>query len=237
LVGAGAGAESIWQRLSAALDGYVAQWSTMYRETCEATNLRGEQSEEVLDLRMRCLGENLDEVRALTDGLVSGHLQNPAQALDAPRELTPIARCADVRLLRSAVPLPRDERTLRKVQGLQASLRDREALYDLGQLTESLAKTVALRSQVEATNYKPLLGQLLELQGRIETQLADESQSERTLREALAASVAGGDELTAAKAATGLTFLVGYFEGRLAEGILWARLADALLDRSGSAAG
>ena len=59
-------AAAVWRRLSAALDGHVARWTAMYQETCEATHVRGEQSAEVLDLRMRCLANNLDEVRALT---------------------------------------------------------------------------------------------------------------------------------------------------------------------------
>ena len=39
----------------------------MYREACEATQVRGEQSAEVLDLRMSCLQERLGGVRALTE--------------------------------------------------------------------------------------------------------------------------------------------------------------------------
>ena len=41
----------------------------MYVEACEATHVRGEQSAEVLDLRMACLHEWLDGLRALTAGL------------------------------------------------------------------------------------------------------------------------------------------------------------------------
>ena len=39
----------------------------MHRDACEATHLRGEQSAEVLDLRMVCLQERFNEVRALTN--------------------------------------------------------------------------------------------------------------------------------------------------------------------------
>ena len=44
----------------------------MYLQTCEATHVRGEQSAEVLDLRMSCLNDNLDQVRALTNALATG---------------------------------------------------------------------------------------------------------------------------------------------------------------------
>ena len=42
-------------RVRAALDEYGAAWTHMYTDACEATHLRGEQSDEVLDLRMGCL--------------------------------------------------------------------------------------------------------------------------------------------------------------------------------------
>ncbi len=41
------------------LDGYAARWLAMYRDSCEATHVRGEQSTEVLDLRTACLDERL----------------------------------------------------------------------------------------------------------------------------------------------------------------------------------
>ena len=48
------------------------RWAAMYGETCEATHVRGEQSTEVLDLRMDCLNRNRDSLRALTDVLADG---------------------------------------------------------------------------------------------------------------------------------------------------------------------
>ena len=40
---------------SAVLDRYARRWTELYVDVCEATHLRGEQSAEVLDLRMTCL--------------------------------------------------------------------------------------------------------------------------------------------------------------------------------------
>ena len=68
-------AETSWQRLSKVLDEYMSAWSAMYLQTCEATHVRGEQSAEVLDLRMSCLNDNLDQVRALTDALATADAQ------------------------------------------------------------------------------------------------------------------------------------------------------------------
>src|SRR5262249_26331060 len=104
------GAATSWQRVSAMLDRYIGQWSAMYVQTCEATHVRGEQSAEVLDLRMACLSDNLDQVRAFTDLFVAGDDAATMNAVTALQSLTPVQRCADVPALKSAVPLPRDER-------------------------------------------------------------------------------------------------------------------------------
>src|SRR5258707_13249982 len=52
-------AEQSFAAASRLLDDYVGGWVAMYTEACEATHVRGEQSAEVLDLRMACLQERL----------------------------------------------------------------------------------------------------------------------------------------------------------------------------------
>src|SRR4029434_1679469 len=49
------------------LDRYANDWQAMHTAACEATRVRKEQSEDVLDLRMTCL----DDRRHALDGAVS----------------------------------------------------------------------------------------------------------------------------------------------------------------------
>src|SRR6185369_447015 len=58
-------ADTFWT-VNRALEGYLGAWTGMYTEACEATHARGEQSAEVLDLRMSCLQDRLGEVRAVS---------------------------------------------------------------------------------------------------------------------------------------------------------------------------
>jgi len=225
--------ETIWQRLSSMLDEHMRAWSSMYVQTCEATHVRGEQSAEVLDLRMSCLGDNLDQVRALTDTLATADAEVVSRAVSAAKDLTPVARCADVALLRSAVPLPRDERTLREVQRLRQSIADIEALRGVGRIRIALAKAIALRPEVDATNYRPLLGELLEVTGSAKVSV-DANDAEATLESAVFEAEAAHDDGTAAKAATGLIFVVGMGRGRQREAERWWRWSIALLDRLGN---
>jgi len=225
-------AETSWQRLSATLDEYVGTWNAMYRQACEATHLHGEQSSEVLDLRMSCLNDNLDQVRALTDTLLSADGEVVGHAMTAAKDLTPVARCGDVALLRSAVPLPRDERTLREVQRLRRSLAELEALIDVGRVQEALVKAIALRREVDATGYKPLLGQLLFTTGTVQAGLFDKD-AETTLESAVLTAVAARDDLTAAKASTDLIYVLSLTPRRHHDSERWYRVANAILDRVG----
>ncbi len=228
-------AETSWQRVSKVLDDYVGQWSAMYVETCEATHVRGEQSADVLDLRMSCLNDNIDQVRALTDVLANADAAVIGNTIAAARELTPIRRCADVPLLRSAVPLPRDEKTLREVRTLQQSLRNIQALRDMGQRRPALDAGLALRPDVEATRYGPLLAELLELIGMLQSDLdGDPTAGEVSLRKAFLVAEASHDDATAAKAAASLVGVLVFYSTRIKDAELWAQLAEAILDRLGT---
>ncbi|HEX8536124.1 MAG TPA: serine/threonine-protein kinase, partial [Cystobacter sp.] len=48
-------AEESWSRTAQVLDTYAGDWAAMHVEACEATRVRGEQSDAVLSLRMACL--------------------------------------------------------------------------------------------------------------------------------------------------------------------------------------
>ena len=68
----------------------------MYEEACEATQIHGEQSAEVLDLRMACLHERLGGLRALTDVFSEANGDVVENAVSAANALGSLDRCADV---------------------------------------------------------------------------------------------------------------------------------------------
>ena len=57
----------------------------MYVDACEATHVRGEQSAEVLDLRMACLNERLDDLRALSQAVPRAPTPRSSRTPSAPR--------------------------------------------------------------------------------------------------------------------------------------------------------
>jgi len=226
-------AETVWQRVAKALDDYTTQWSAMHIQTCESTHVRGEQSGEVLDLRMGCLTETLDGVRALTEVLSRADGEMISQAVTAASNLAPLNRCADIAALRSAVPPPRDEKTARTVDALRRSLRDATALEEVGNHRAAMKATLEILPQAEATGYRPLIAEVLVSLGGIQIDSAA-ADAEISYEKALYAAEASRDDLTAAKAAVSLVAATGYRQDRGRESERWGRLAAAILDRLAS---
>ena len=123
-------ASEVYATVNRILSGYSQSWAKMYREACEATNARGEQSAEVLDLRMTCLQERLGGLRALTDVFSEANGQVVENAVSAANNLGSLDRCADVPLLRSVVRPPEDPATRARGGGASASAGRLKALYD-----------------------------------------------------------------------------------------------------------
>jgi len=227
----GAIGENGWQFVAKSLDDYTRKWSAIYVESCEATHVRGEQSADILDLRMNCLRESLDGVRALTDVLIRANEQTASSnVVSAAQDLPSLSRCEDVAALRAVIPLPRDEKTARAVEVLQSGLRDVNALEVLGSNRAALAKLRELLSEIEATGYRPIIAQALWLQGEVLYD-SDPEQGEAIFEQALWAAEASRDDLTAAKATIALVHATGRAPDRAAESARWSRWANAILER------
>ena len=107
--------------------------------------MRGEQSAEVLDLRMTCLQERLGGLRALTDVFSEANGEVVENAVSAANTLGSLDRCADVPLLRSIVRPPEDSATRARVAALRHRLAAVKALFDAGRYREALKAAPRLR--------------------------------------------------------------------------------------------
>ncbi len=161
-----ADAENTWKHLAGVLDDRVRRWGAMYQDACEATHIRGEQSAEVLDLRMTCLADNLDETRAYTNGLLGADRGGVARALATANALTPVQRCADVKSLRLQLPLPPNPAQRAQVERLQQRLNDAEVLESLLYSAKAEQQIEGVVPAARALGYGPLLAQALEKLGR-----------------------------------------------------------------------
>jgi tetratricopeptide (TPR) repeat protein len=202
----------------------------VYTEACEATQIRGEQSGEVLDLRMSCLNDRLGGLKALTDLFTEATGETVEHAVDAAHALAPLDGCSDIKQLRAVVPPPNP--TVRaQVDALRTDLTQAKALYDSGRFNAALEKVRPLVKAVHTLDYRPVEAEVLARLCTIETELGHNSSADDTCEKALRASLASrADDLFAEVAGEFVWVAAG--EGHFAEAERWAHFAEAALERA-----
>ncbi len=226
-------AEETWTRVSSLLDHYAQNWTSAYTDTCEATHVRGDQSAEVLDLRMSCLDGSRGGFRALTDVLSHADGRTVVEAVNAAHALPPIERCDDVATLRAAVPLPADAAARTRVAELRTRLAEVKALTDTGKWTEARRRVAPLVDAARTAGYKPLLAETLETRSWLESELGDFAQSAKTLEEDVWIALAAHRDDIAAESAAQLMVASLPLSAPSEERDRWEALANALLRRLG----
>jgi tetratricopeptide (TPR) repeat protein len=138
------------------LDRYTARWTEMYTESCEATQVRGEQSADVLDLRTECLNQRLSSVRVLTDALTRADSVIVDNALTAASALPTLDRCADITMLRSVIQPPDDPAKRTQVAALREQVSALSTQATLGQCANAVAEATKVVEAAVAIGYRPL---------------------------------------------------------------------------------
>jgi eukaryotic-like serine/threonine-protein kinase len=219
--------------VAARLDRWTSQWSASHAEACAATRVRHEQSEELLDLRMACLGGRRQELLALVDLFAAADVDLVDRALEAAESLPAIEPCDDVVAMRTRDPLPADEQTRAEIEDVQARLAQAGALQNAGKLSDALAIAELATRRAEDLGWRPLQAACGYRTGEILDDLARPEDAEAALRKAALAAEAARDDALLADSRVLLVSVVGARLQRTREGELWAELAGAALDRLG----
>jgi tetratricopeptide (TPR) repeat protein len=225
-------AEPVFRSTSAALDGYARTWAAMRTEACEATRVRGEQSDGLLDLRMQCLEHRREELQVLTDQLASADALLLEKASQAAQGLSRVEDCSRAAALRAPRP-PVDPAARAQVEALRKQLARAKALERAGKYDQGFALAQAAAESAAKLRYRPVQAEALLRLGNLQEVRGEYQQAEATLREVVLTADAGGDVHTRADASINLVFLVGYREARIPEGHEWARRAEATLENLG----
>ena len=226
-------APDVFATVSRALTGYAQRWSSTYRDACEATHIRGEQSAEVLDLRMACLQERLGGLRALTDIFSDASGEAVENAVSASNALGSLDRCSDAPLLRAVVRPPDDRPTRARVTEISNRLAALKASFDSGRWKATVSDAPKLIAETRALGYQPLIAETLYLAGLMSAKTNDVQAAEKALVEAFWLSDASRHDEVRAQAATSLVYVVGYGQQRFAEAHRWATAAKTVLQRLG----
>lgn len=92
-------AADTWERIELRLDEYAEAWMRKHTEVCEATRVHGEQTEEAMELRMRCLHERKIALDAAVTVLADADATVVEKAVQLVEALPSMDRCDDIEQL------------------------------------------------------------------------------------------------------------------------------------------
>jgi tetratricopeptide (TPR) repeat protein len=222
--------------VASVLDRRVADWTAMRTQACEATRVRGEQSEALLDRRMACLDRHLGEVEALVGALTASPAPEVVdRAVRAVLRLRPLDECADAEALMAAVPLPRDPAQRATIAALEDRLARARAAFDLGRYADAKQQYVAIVAEARTLGYAPVLAEALYRMGRTDVDLGKGDDAVAALREAALQAARAKDDHLVAEVWTQLLFTTGDLQGKHADALALRPVVEAAIARAGDA--
>ncbi len=225
-------ARELAEGASNVLDEYARSWAAAHQDACEATRVRGEQSDEVLSLRMACLEQRRGELGALVEVLTHADTALVRDASGTVRKLTPLSSCQDLAVLRARVKPPKDAATAQKVEALRARAAKPWALLVAGKYKEALPLAQALVEEARPLEYRALDAELLQTTAQLQERSMDSAAAEQSALAGVAAALASGRADVAAKLYTELVYMSVQL-GKLDQGQVWIDHAQAEIEALG----
>jgi tetratricopeptide (TPR) repeat protein len=224
-------APQTYESLERALDKYTGEWTAAVTGSCEATRVRGEQSEAALTVRQACYDQELEELRALTALMSSGATGVVEKGDKIVGELQPIAVCSRVEaLLAPGEPKP-EQREQAKV--LLAQLAEAKADLIAGQYLPSLVTSQKLVDIAKKLDYQPLLAEALMVRGAALLVAQNIPEAEDALSGAAYAAIRGKRDDVAADAELVAAATIAEQGGRPDLAKIWLDHAVASANRVG----
>ncbi|MBX7079560.1 MAG: serine/threonine-protein kinase [Nannocystaceae bacterium] len=225
--------EASFDNVARTLDGYASAIVAMQREACEAARVHGTQSDELMGRRMACLERRVRRLGALTEALSQGGAETVQRSVEAAYGLPDLGPCADAERLMHGVAPPEDATTRATVEALRGELAEQESFARAGKL-EGLPERIAdLLARARATEYQPLIAEVLLFKGNYEGNVGEAPTAVASLADALELAERSGHDPVIAEASIVLMLNEGRRLNRFDVAETYARRAAAVLDRMG----
>ncbi len=227
-------AKETYEKVKSRLDEYTDRWVATRKDSCEATHVRGGQSDTIFELRKQCLDRRLSELNALV-GLF-GAKSDPKvldMAVKATYELTPLAICSDVKFLKARIPLPENPGKRKKVEALRKRIDQAEALKRIGRHKEIFEEVKSIASAAEKLDYPAILSEALWLLGDLQSKTNEIESAEKTLYDAGQAAARARDDRLQARILTRLIYVIGNLKDRRQAALALAPAARMAITRAG----
>jgi tetratricopeptide (TPR) repeat protein/predicted Ser/Thr protein kinase len=229
---AAAEASATSEVLVPALDRWADDWREQWRDTCEATQVRAEQSTEMFDRRMACLERHRRRLDALVGLLREAEGELLLDALSGLEAVGSPSACARESLL-GGVPLPTDPDQRAEVDRVAAELDEIGALLAVGKPEQAEARLAEVEPAVATAAWGPLQTELTLLRGMALGQRREFEASEQALTEAAERAIAIGDDRLAIEALLAQADYGTEWEPRARESLRLIGVAEALAQRLG----
>lgn len=225
-------AESTSTRVAQKLDHYVNNWQQAQIEACEATLLRGEQTQQMMDLKIACLALRKKELAALLKIFHEADASIVEQAMSAVSRLSSLKACADEHALISRIKPPPDKQK-QKVQILRGELGRIKALSDTGQYESGLKLAEKLQARAQAIGYLPLLAEIGFRHGDLLVKSGRFAAARKLLRQVFWQAQAAGHDKMGVSCSNHLITLSGDGEKGGSSSADWARHGWSIIERMG----
>ena len=215
-----------------AFDSYARSWAAQRTEACLATNVRREQSPEMLDLRLSCLDQRRRELASLVEEMLAADQKLVARAAFSVQALGGLDLCASAEALRQRVLPPADPQKRTRVVELREGLARAKALLASARYQPGLEKVAPVVTASRGL-YRPLEAEALLVQGRLENGAGDPKAAAVVFRAATVAAAAGRAAAVGASAWDELASTTASRLGQPAEGRKAAEQGAALIESIG----
>jgi tetratricopeptide (TPR) repeat protein len=224
-------APASFELVTGALDRWSKDWVEARTDACEATRVRGEQTERQLLLRMACLDRRREEVATLTQALGHADRSLVMNAGEALNKLSPLAACANVKQLEDRRQPPPELAAL--ATELEQQLAQARGQMLAGKVLEAEAAITDVSKRARENHLVALESMSAEAATNLSLQLRRFPDARKHGEETLRAAIAAGDDEAAARVLSQLVSLVGWRLEKEAEARTWAALTQGMIDRLG----
>ncbi|MBX7082702.1 MAG: tetratricopeptide repeat protein [Nannocystaceae bacterium] len=218
------------------LDLHAQRWSDAHAEICAHVRSDPVWDDALLDRANACLTDRVDRVVMLLDELRGLDAAGVARAVGAAGRLPDAAPCAAAGWLARGLPPPTAEQRERIVALATRLFRARVVEY-VESDDDALAELQTIAGEAAAERWPPLVHAARAAEAALRFQRGESERSEQLAVDAYYGATSVGDWDTAAEAATLLVRVVGSAQARHADGLEWARHAEAALTQAGAAGG
>ncbi len=230
------GALGIMEGTLSALDLFSEHWVEARTEACAATHLHGEQSSDLLDLRMECLDERLDSLDDLLSLIVEAERPALFRATESIETLVPLELCANRSLLTATVPLPPDEDSRLRIEAQESTLVRASHLLSLGQAPEATEILNQSQDEVNSLAFPPLSTEFWRLKAALAVYGANYRQGRQWFFKALSEAISANSQENIVRILTEIQLMEGNEFYLLESAERWDLLVKAHIARLGSPA-